>query len=114
VANQRGSLRQEGEGGSIIELVRDLGHTSADVVRDEVALARREVVDALNDLRPRLFRLVASAALALVALFWLSVSARDALAESMAGSQAALVVGLLLAAAAALMAWLSMRQPRRA
>ena len=98
--------------GSFAPLIAELARRTADLVRDEIALARREITDAVAGLRKGLVLMLAAVALAPAAFLFLALAARDALAERLAPWLSSLAVGLVLTIGAAIVAWMGLRRLR--
>ena len=81
-------------------LLSDLASHSANLVRDEVALARQELKDKLKTVQSAALVIVIGATLALAALLTLCAAIVLALTMYLPAWQAALIVGAVLALAA--------------
>jgi len=101
---------EPGDAKSIVHLLADLSQTTVDLIRDEALLARREIADAIGNMRRGLVLLVLAATLAVVALFTLTRAATGALTRHMGEPEAALLIGLALFSAAAVAAWTGLRR----
>jgi hypothetical protein len=88
------------EGPSVRELVAALGESAASLVRDEAALAKRELLDALRGMRRGIVLVLGSAVLGLVGLVVLLAALIVALAPRIGSGQASLLVGVALGIAA--------------
>jgi hypothetical protein len=98
------------DGPSIVALVADLGETTLYLLRDEFALARREITDAASRIGRLLALLLTGALVAVVALFTLAHAATGMLSRHMGEPEAALVVGLALMIAAGVGVWTGIRR----
>jgi hypothetical protein len=107
---QHVGVEEREEAVSIIALVADLGRTTVELIRDEAALARREIANAAGNLRRGLVLLLTAALLGVVALFTLTRAATGALTRYMGEPEAALLVGLALVGAAGAAAWTGLRR----
>ncbi len=85
---------------SLGELIGALARQSASLVRDEVALARRELQQKLNTIQSAASVVAIGAFLALIAALSLCAAVIIALAEYVGPWQSALIVGLILGIAA--------------
>ncbi|HEX5041466.1 MAG TPA: phage holin family protein [Candidatus Polarisedimenticolaceae bacterium] len=83
------------------ELLKQLGTDTGRLIREELALARKEMKDALQGLRTATVLVACGAVLSLLALGTLTAAAVLALGDRMGYDAAALVVGLVLTALAA-------------
>lgn len=95
---------------SIVGLLADLSQTTVDLIRDEAVLARREIADAVGNMRRGLVLLLLAATLGVVALFTLTRAATAALTRHMGEPEAALLIGLALFSVAAAAAWTGLRR----
>jgi hypothetical protein len=95
---------------SVAALLADLGQNTLDLIRDEALLARREIADALANVRRGLVLLVIAPVLGIVAVVTLARAATGALARYMGEPEAALLVGLALGGAAGLAAWTGLKR----
>lgn len=86
---------------SMGELLKQLGTDIGTLVRQELALARKEMKEALETLRTATVLVAAGAVLSLLALGTLIAAAVLALGASVGYGTAALIVGLVLTAIAA-------------
>lgn len=86
---------------SMGELLKQLGTDIGKLVREELALARKEIKEALQTLRTATVLVALGAVLSLLALGTLTAAAVLALGENMGYGTAALIVGLVLTAVAA-------------
>lgn len=98
---------------SMGKLLSDLAAQSANLVRDEVALARQELREKLKSVESAAITIVAGAIIGLVALLSLSAAVILALAEYMRPWQSALIVGLGLAVTAAIIVTLGLSHLKR-
>jgi uncharacterized membrane protein YqjE len=78
------------------ELFGELARETADLVRDEVTLAKREIQEKVRTVQSAMLVLVTGVVLALVAIMALSAAVIIALAERVGPWQSALIVGLVL------------------
>lgn len=85
---------------SLGELIGELASQSASLVRDEVALARRELQQKLKTVQSAASVIVIGAVIALIAALALCAAVIIALAEYVGPWQSALIVGLILGMAA--------------
>ncbi len=85
---------------SLGELIGELASQSASLVRDEVALARRELQQKLKTVQLAASVIVIGAVTALIAALALCAAVIIALAEYVGPWQSALIVGLILGMAA--------------
>jgi|KBSSwiStaDraftv2_1062776.scaffolds.fasta_scaffold82393_2 protein-S-isoprenylcysteine O-methyltransferase Ste14 len=83
------------------ELLRQLGTETGTLIREEVALVRREVKEALASIKLATALVAAGAVLSLLALGTLTAAAVLALGTRVGHGTAALIVGLVLTAVAA-------------
>jgi uncharacterized membrane protein YqjE len=91
---------------SVAELMRELTEGSRDLVKQEIQLARAELVESVRNAKKGLLWLVVAVVPVLMALVALSNAAIDAFAEAMPRWGAALLVGgIFLAIAVALAAY---------
>ena len=91
---------------SLVELLKQLGSDTGRLIREEIALARKETKEALQQLSTAAVLVASGAVLSLLALGTLTAAAVLALGENMGYDTAALVVGLILTAiAAGAMVW---------
>lgn len=91
---------------SLGDLLKQLGADTGKLIREEIALARKEAKDALQQLTTATMLVAAGAVLSLLALGTLTAAAVLALGETMGYDTAALLVGLILTAiAAGAMVW---------
>ena len=91
---------------SLGDLLKQLGADTGRLIREEIALARKEAKDALQQLMTATMLVAAGAVLSLLALGTLTAAAVLALGENMGYDTAALLVGLILTAiAAGAMVW---------
>jgi uncharacterized membrane protein YqjE len=98
--------RTGGESPSLGDLLRQLANDSATLVREEFALARQEVKEALAALGTSVTLVAAGAVLALLALGTLVASAVIGLGHEVGYGTSALVIGLVITAIAGIaMAW---------
>ena len=86
---------------SLGELLKQLGTDIGTLTREELALARREIKEALQTLRTATVLVATGAVLSLLALGTLTAAAVLALGENVGYGTAALIVGLVLTAIAA-------------
>ena len=86
---------------SMGELLKQLGTDIGTLTREELALARKEIKEALQTLRTATVLVAAGAVLSLLALGTLTAAAVLALGENVGYGTAALIVGLVLTAIAA-------------
>lgn len=93
---RRESSRHESWG----ELIRDLANQSVGLVRDEVALARRELEQKLKTVQSAAAVVAIGALIALIAALSICAAVIIALAEYVGPWQSALIVGLILGMAA--------------
>jgi hypothetical protein len=99
VAHPHG-LPPAAEGLSVHELVAALGESAASLVRDEAALAKRELLDAIQGMRRGIVLVLGSAVLGLAGLVALVAGLTLALASRIGSWQASLLVGVALGSAA--------------
>ena len=85
----------------MVELLKQLGTDTGRLIREEIALARKETKEALQQLSTAAGLVASGAVLSLLALGTLTAAAVLALGENMGYDAAALVVGLILTAVAA-------------
>jgi len=91
---------------SLGDLLKQLGADTGKLIREEIALVRKEAKDALQQLMTATMLVAAGAVLSLLALGTLTAAAVLALGENMGYDTAALLVGLILTAiAAGAMVW---------
>jgi hypothetical protein len=83
---------QEGAPESLGELLSQLTTHSAALVRDEMALARQELVESARSLSRGIMRIVVGGLIGLIALAGFSLAAAIRLADFMAPAYAALIV----------------------
>ena len=86
---------------SMGELLKQLGTDIGTLVREELALARKEMKDTLQMLRTATVVVVSGAVLSLLALGTWTAAAVLALGENVGYATAAVIVGLVLTAIAA-------------
>lgn len=87
---------------SLGELLSELATQSASLVRDEVALARQELLEKVKVLQSATMVIAVGAMLALVSVLIFSATAILALSEYLKPWQSALIVGLVFAVAASI------------
>jgi hypothetical protein len=96
ISVRRESSRHESWG----ELIKDLANQSVGLVRDEVALARRELEQNLKTFQSAAAVVAIGALIALIAALSICAAVIIALAEYVGPWQSALIVGLILGMAA--------------
>lgn len=102
-----------GERESFGELLGDLASQSANLVRDEVALAQQEIREKLKTLQSAVMVVAVGAVLALVSLLALCAALILGLAEYLGAWQSALAVGLGMAAVAGIIISVGMGRLKR-
>jgi hypothetical protein len=101
----KGTPRDE----SFTQLLSELATNSAALVRDELALAKREVSEKLSSLSKSVVLIAAGALVGLIALMALCAAAIISLVPYLGAWQSALAVGLALAVVGGLLAYPGVR-----
>ena len=96
VQEREGSRSLEVTGQSVGELFSQLASDSGQLIRDEVALARQEIRDKLNSIKPALIVLAVAGLLAHAAILVLCATVCAALAPALGLWQAILIVAIAL------------------
>jgi Putative Actinobacterial Holin-X, holin superfamily III len=94
---------------SLGELLRDLANDTTRLIRDEIALARTEILDKVRQAGTGAAMIGAGAVLAIPALVLVLAGIAVLLAKVMPPWVACLVVGIVTLAIAGLLAWMGLR-----
>src|SRR5262245_33612294 len=100
-------------GESFGELLSELANTSAGLVRDEITLARQEMREKASSLRSGILVMSAALILVLIALQTLTAAVIIALTTTVGATNAALIVGSVLAVIGASLALVGLRKIKR-
>jgi uncharacterized membrane protein YqjE len=100
-------------GESYSELLSELANNSAGLVRDEIALATQEMREKVASLKSGILMLSAAAIIGLIALETLTAAAVIGLIRTVGATNAALIVGSVLAVIGAVLALVGLGKIKR-